>query len=96
VIRDFANGEDVEIEFGTVPGIGSVQTPLTRTANQVEYEVVVTNDRPQPVAYELEIGVQPSQVRSDVQLGRRNGMALWAVTVPANGSVTLRYRVVAP
>jgi hypothetical protein len=95
VIRDFALNEDVEIDFGTVPGIVSVQTPLVRGKDQVDYEVVVTNDRPHPIAYELEIAVQPSQVRSETQLGRRNGMALWSVTIPANGSVALRYRVVA-
>jgi hypothetical protein len=95
VLRDFAQGEDVEIEFGTAPGLHSVQTPVTRLADRVMYEVVVTNDRPHPVAYELEIGAQPSQVRSDVRLGRRNGMTLWTTTIPANGSVTLRYSIVA-
>ena len=96
VIRDFALNEDVEIDFGGVPGIVSVQTPIVRGKDQVDYEVVVTNDRPNPVAYELEIGVQPTQVRSETRLGRRNGMALWSTTIPANGSVTLRYRVVRP
>jgi hypothetical protein len=96
VIRDYALNEDVEFEFGAVPGIVSVQTPLVRGTGQADYEVVVTNDRPHPIAYELEIAVQPSQVRSETRLGRRNGMALWTVNIPANGSVTLRYRVVAP
>ena len=96
VIRDFALNEDVEIDFGSVPGIVSVQTPVVRGKDQIDYEVVVTNDRPQPIAYELEIGAQPSQVRSEAALGRRNGMALWSVTIPANGSVTLRYRILAP
>jgi hypothetical protein len=96
VIRDYAEGEDVEFDFGAVPGVLSVQTPVARGKDQIDYEVVVTNDRPQPIAYELEIGVQPSQVRSETRLGRRNGMALWTATVPANGSLTLRYRVVAP
>lgn len=96
VIRDYAQNEDVEIDFGAVPGITSVQTPVVRGKDQVDYEVVVTNDRPNPIAYELEIGAQPSQVQSASRLGRRNGMALWSVTVPANGSVTLRYRIVRP
>jgi hypothetical protein len=96
VIRDYALNEDVELDFGAVPGIVSVQRPVVRGKNQIDYEVVVTNDRPHPIAYELEIGVQPSQVRSETRLGRRNGMALWTATVPANGSATLRYRFVAP
>jgi hypothetical protein len=96
VIRDYAQNEDVEIDFGSVPGIVSVQTPVARGKDQVDYEVVVTNDRPYAIAYELEIGAQPSQVRSETSLGRRNGMALWSANIPANGSVTLRYRIVAP
>ncbi len=96
VIRDFAVGEEVEIDFGEVPGIVSLQRALVRTEGATEYEVVVTNDRPWPVAYELELMVQPSRVRSETQVGRRNGMTLWSTTVPANGSATLRYRVVAP
>jgi hypothetical protein len=73
-----------------------VQTPLVQNKNRTDYEVVVTNDRPHPIAYELEIGVQPAQVRSDSRLGRRNGLALWTATIPANGSATLRYHIVAP
>ena len=96
VIRDFAVGEEVEIDFGEVPGVVSVQTPLARSQAGADYEVVVTNDRPWPIAYELEIMVQPSQVRSEARLGRRNGMTLWSTTVPANGSATLRYRVGGP
>jgi hypothetical protein len=93
VIRDYAVNEDVEVDFGTVPGIVSVQTPVVRGKDQVEYEVAVTNDRPNPIAYELEIAAQPSQVQSETRLGRRNGMTLWTVTIPANSSATLRYRI---
>jgi len=96
VVRDYAQNEDVEIDFGAVPGIVSTQTPVVRGKNQVDYEVVVTNDRPHAIAYELEIGAQPAQVRSETRLGRRNGMALWSTNIPANGSMTLRYRIVRP
>ena len=96
VIRDFAVGEEVEIDFGEVPGIVSLQTARVGAQGGNESEVVVTNDRPYPVAYELELMAQPSQVRSEAGLGRRNGMALWSVTIPANGSATLRYRIVGP
>jgi hypothetical protein len=33
-------------------------------------------------------------VTGSSRLGRRNGRALWAVTVPAGGRVTLRWRAV--
>ena len=52
VIRDFALNEDVEVDFGAVPGIHAVQTPLVRNADGLgEYEVLVTNDRPWPIEY---------------------------------------------
>jgi hypothetical protein len=96
VIRDYAVNEDVEIDLGAVPGIVTVQTPTVRSPKQTDYEVVVTNDRPYPVAYELELIAHPSLVRSETRLGARKSMALWTATVPANGSATLRYSVVQP
>ena len=39
------------------------------------------------------IGNDGVRVTSRTRLGRRDGVPLWAVTVPANGSATLRYRV---
>jgi hypothetical protein len=93
VIRDNAVGEDVEIALGTAPGVRFAQTPLTRTAAAADYEIVVTNDGPAPVAFEAEIVPQELRFSAPVPLPTRNGMALWQVTVPANGSATLRYRL---
>jgi hypothetical protein len=95
VLRDHAVGEDVEIALGAAPGVRVAQTPLARSAAAADYEIVVTNDRDAPVAFEAEIASQGSRVTSQTPLAGRNGMALWAVTVPANGSVTLRYRLAA-
>ena len=93
VIRDHAVGEDVEIALGTAPGVRFAQTPLARTAAAADYEIVVTNDGPAPVAFEAEIAPQGTRFSAQAPLPTRNGMALWQVTVPANGSATLRYRL---
>ena len=48
-----------------------------------------------PVRYEAEFDVDEDETfRPRARLGRRDGRPLWAVTVPANGTATLRYRVV--
>ena len=93
VLRDHAVGEDVEIALGAAPGVRVAQTPLARTAAAADYEIVVTNDRPSPAVFEAEIDAQGLRVGSQASLSRRNGMALWRMTVPANGSASLRYRL---
>jgi hypothetical protein len=93
VLRDHAVGEDVEIALGAAPGVRVAQTPLARTAAAADYEIVVTNDQPSPAVFEAEIDTQGLRVDSQASLSRRNGMALWRMTVPANGSASLRYRL---
>ena len=54
---------------------------------------MVTNDLPRPIRFEAELGGDGQKVTGSAKLGRRNGRALWAVTVPANGRSTLRWTV---
>ena len=96
-VRDRAVGEDVEVELGAAPGVRSTLASLAAAAAAAgDYELIVTNDRAEPVRFEAEIATNAAQFRSSARLPRRNGMPLWAVTVPANGSATLRYRLRAP
>ena len=92
-IRDRAVGEDVEIELGPAPGVMTALRLVSRDISGRDYELVVTNDRAQPVRFEGEIAVGALDLRPAATLGSRDGMPLWTVTVPANGSATLRYRV---
>jgi hypothetical protein len=94
-LRDRAVGEDVEIELGPAPGVFTRLVQLARTENARDYELTVTNDAPRPIAFEGEFLSEGLDLDADVPLGRRNGMALWTVTVPANGTAILRYRVTA-
>lgn len=88
-LDDLAIGEDVEIGFGEAPGVRGRLTELS----EGRYELTVTNDGPVPVRYEAEFDGDGLKLKADTRLGKRDGRPLWAVTVPANGSRTLRYRV---
>ncbi|WP_244552420.1 DUF4139 domain-containing protein [Allosphingosinicella indica] len=84
-VEDRAVGEDVEI------AIGAATQMIARIAAPAKDRRVltVTNATAAPVRYEAEIDGEISGAR----LARRNGRGLWSVTIPANGSASLSYRV---
>jgi hypothetical protein len=88
-LDDLAVGENVEIGFGEVPG---VRARLVETARG-RFELTVTNDSRAPVRYEAELDSGDRKLLPEARLGKRDGRPLWAVTIPANGSAILRYRV---
>lgn len=92
-ISDNAVGEDVEIELGEAPGVRVVQRLLDDRKGDKRVELEVTNDSPAPIRYEAEFMADGVRLKADRKLGKRDGRPLWAVTIPANGSATLRYRV---
>ncbi len=92
-MSDYAIGEEVEIEVGEAPGVYSriVAAPGGRRG---DYLLTATNDQSYPVRFEVVFRMPPSDVRLQrATLGRRNGSPAWTVTVPPNGSATLRYRL---
>jgi hypothetical protein len=96
-IADRAVGEDVEIELGEAPGV-IVRVTRTKTLeDRADQQLVVTNDQPRPVRFDAEFAdVDEKAVATmfrGARLGRRNGRPVWSVTVPANGSATLKYRI---
>jgi hypothetical protein len=93
-IEDSAVGEDVEVEVAEASGVIAEQRRLWQDEHQpiAEWEILVTNDRAVPVTFEAELGDAETKVTSRTRLSTREGMALWTVKVPANGSVRLRYR----
>ncbi|WP_237219664.1 DUF4139 domain-containing protein [Sphingomonas arenae] len=88
-IDDLAVGEDVELTLAEAPG---VRGKVSRTEGG-RYTLRVTNDRPVPVHYEAELFVPDDRFRPASRLDRRNGRPVWKTTVPANGSVSLSYRI---
>jgi hypothetical protein len=96
VMRDLAVGEDVEIELGAGTGViaATEQVDDDDDDDRRDYVLTVTNDLAAPVQYEAEFLVdEDERFAPRTRLGARNGRPLWRVTVPANGTATLRYRV---
>lgn len=82
---DKAVGETAEIELGPAWG---VRNRLIRL-DEKRYELTATNDGPRPAKLELWL---PGQVRAPGVI-KRDGQWVWAVTLPANGTRTLRFPV---
>lgn len=92
-MRDHAVGQEVEIDVGEAPGVISRITAAPGKDPR-DRLVTVTNDQSYPVRFELSFRTTPANIQArGTRLGRRDGRPLWAVTIPANGSATLRYRV---
>jgi hypothetical protein len=90
-LDDRAVGEDVEISLGQAPG---VTAGLASATKHDVYLLTITNDQAVPIHYEAELEVPDGRtIRPRDRLSRRNGRPLWTVTVPANGTATLRYRM---
>jgi hypothetical protein len=87
---DRAVGEKVEVALADAPGVRVGQRSLSRDEQGGEVELVVTND--QAVAVPFEALFDDSAQPAGNLLKRRDGQWLWAVTIPANGSRTLRLR----
>lgn len=99
-VDDKAIGEEVEIEIAeaTQVSLEVVQTDDDEKDQWSRYEATVSNANPWPVAYEMRIAVGGGQKisRTTTRLARDDGMPLWRVTVPANSSRTLGYRITNP
>jgi hypothetical protein len=93
-VGDRAVGEDVEVELGPSPGVTTRFRLLGYPGGRGDFELVVSNDRDQPVTFEGTLYF--NRVRADARLGRRDGFPLWVTTVPANGRTVLRFRAELP
>ena len=93
-VTDRAVGEEVEIDIGEAPGVNTDLAEVSR-GRRAEYLLTVTNDQSYPVQFEAMFRIPPANIRlQGAVLGRRNGLPAWLTTVPPNGSVTLRCRLV--
>jgi hypothetical protein len=88
-IDDLAVGDDVEIRVASATGVRGKVT----SDGKNNYTLRVTNDRAVPISYEAELFAPDRGFTSQGRLERRNGRPLWRVTIPANGTAELRYRL---
>jgi hypothetical protein len=91
---DKAIGEDVELTLGDALSVRTKIDTNPVALNVTAAALTVTNANPWPVAYEAKFmpTVRP-KLTFEGRTFLRDGRTVWAVTVPANGSATLRYRV---
>ena len=93
-LTDLAINEDVEVYLGPAAGVRTRLLLQSRTAKVRRYELTVTNDHSRAIRFEGEFGnLGSARFRPRARLSRRDGMPLWALTIPANGSATLRFDV---
>lgn len=94
-IDDKAIGEEVEIR---VAGSSQVTVESNNPGSSEDWEdyvLTARNANPFPVRFEAEFPPEDASrlSRGSATLVRRDGKDLWAVTLPANGERTFRYRL---
>lgn len=96
-IDDKAVGEDVEFKLGSTPSVtAAVESTLMRPRRKNEperYRLTATNANPWPIAFEAKFERPDGQIRFASRMGKRDGLPLWSVAVPANGTATLDYTI---
>jgi hypothetical protein len=96
-MRDPAVGEKVEIVVGQATALSAeLKHAAPHPQGAGDWELVVSNSASTPIRYEAELEESGYAFHPNATLERRDGRALWAVTVPANGTASLRFRSEAP
>jgi hypothetical protein len=91
-LPDRTVGERVEFRLSSAPGVrGKLEKEGERRG---QFVLTLTSDRSHAVEAEVDLAVEEGErIRANSRLVRRDGRTLWLATIPANGSVTLRYRL---
>ena len=76
---------------GRIPVEVDVATTTGVIARQNDGVLIVTNANPYPVAFEGKLGDRDLSGFT-AKVRKKDGAWLWAVAIPANGTVTLGYR----
>lgn len=91
-MTDRAVGEKVEVVLSEAPGVRVAHRPAEREGKLLVTELVATNDQPVAVRFEAQFLDEGRIVRSTDKILRRDGLWVWTVELPANGSRSLRVR----
>jgi hypothetical protein len=93
-LRDHAVGETVNLLIGESAQVRLAQAQVAGDASGRNWEAVLTNANPFAVTVEVrfDLGDGANRATTLSRLPRKDGFALWAVSVPANGTRTLPYR----
>jgi len=93
-MTDRAVGEKVEVGLDTPSSVRVVQRELSRKDDIRRFEIVATNDLPEPQRFEARLDGEGKVDGANGQIVRRDGQWVWATIIPANSSrtLTIRYR----
>lgn len=97
-MEDKAVGETANVEIGASPQVHLATRARRISDRVVAIAVTATNANRWPVRFESQ-QLLPDGARivaPSTKLGRQDGHALWAATIPAGGKVTLSYRLQMP
>ena len=98
-IEDKTIGEIVEFDLGEPLSVSAeaVGTKRRDRDRKTYYVLTVTNDQPWPIAYEAKIHLDEHQkmIKASRALGKKDGEPFWSTNIPANGTATLNYVVLA-
>lgn len=92
---DKAVGEDIEIDVADATNV-TAETELTGEGRRWRnYRVTARNANARPVLFEAKIAIDDGDrlTRPSRKLTSKDGARIWRVTIPANGSASLSYRV---
>ena len=99
-IQDRAVDEEVEIDLGDSPdvqvAVENEKTTGPARAQAHDIRVDITNARPADISFELRLQVRAGGrvVGADHPVSTKNGRPIFRLTVPGNGTVTVRYQTV--
>lgn len=97
-MEDKAVGETANVDIGASPQVHLATRTRRISDRVVAIAVTATNANRWPVRFESQ-QLLPDGARivaPSTKLGRQDGHALWAATIPAGGKVTLSYRLQMP
>lgn len=94
-LRDLAVDEEVEINLGDTADVQVAAEKEQSTRADAANRVVITNARPTAIRFELRLTLRGGERVADADhpLGTQNGRPIFRLTIPANGTATLHYRV---
>lgn len=98
-IDDKTVGEEFELVLGEPGGVNAEIDTIKDKDRVVRYQLTVTNSNPWPIDYEGRFRLGDGKKVRNVtggKLGTKDGMPIWTVRIPANGTATLSYTIVAP
>jgi hypothetical protein len=95
LLRDTAEDEKIELGAGYSPDVTVVRRTVKREGNKHWVEVEIANASPNAIQFELKLPLYGNWkiLDSDSKWEKRDGVPLFALAIPSEGTVKLRFTV---